>query len=670
MLKTLLKKRGAQISLVVGIFAIAMLVLNTTLLDFQTNLIAGKKAAPYDGLSLPIKKAPNWVELTSNQWDWSYGQLPENLLIDLPQYDPNQLKKDPSSLNWSNQRDKMIRNAQVTFSVPYMGNYKLDGREFVGSHLAVDIKIPINTPVFAIGNGVVTKVSPQSSGFGQHIVVRHDDFPSVNNPNVKETYYSSYSHLSNIHVSEGDIVTKGQKIGLSGQSGTATTPHLHFQIDNSKAPWHPYWPFTYSEANAAGLSFFEAINTGLGQDKAIETTINPMLYVQKYLDDSGQSQPAPDVEPVSEPVSEAEPVKLPERDEEPEAELPTTIGDLPPDITVSTPDASSDSSEVAKVEEVAVVEEVEEEKEKPESLPLPELAEFELRYDDSLVLNQPKKVKVVAFDEDGKVFNSYKPDDVVYIKIENGSAELSTKFLDKSDFVMGIAEFEITPTAEFGLRFSVSEGKIQALSDVMQSSIFTDLDANDDRFTAINFLKNNNVIRGYPDGSFKPDNPVSRVEALKFIYEGLNKDYRKTVVLEFADTDSKAWYARYIGAAQQQGIVKGYEGNVFKPGNTVTRAEFLKMLLLSAEIDVEDYEVRRKPYVDVNFEDWHIKYIAKAKEMNLLADSSNKIGPNEPLERGEVSEILYKLIITKVNGKDSYSNSLVVDNSDIEGFYN
>ena len=186
------------------------------------------------------------------------------------------------SLVWGNAAHDIIRNTKITYPVVYMGNYELDHEENAGSHLAVDIKMPVGTPIHAIANGKIVKVSMQSDGFGHHVVIKHTNVPDPDTGNMT-TLYSCYVHMSDVDVSEGQNVLKGEVIGKSGNTGTSTTPHLHFQIDRDSAPWHPYWPFSWSESQAAGLSFFEAVNAGLGKSNAVQYTINPMKYVAKYI---------------------------------------------------------------------------------------------------------------------------------------------------------------------------------------------------------------------------------------------------------------------------------------------------------------------------------------------------------------------------------------------------
>ncbi|MGL5831301.1 MAG: S-layer homology domain-containing protein [Candidatus Altimarinota bacterium] len=641
-------KGRMQTILVMSLFVAVGLIVNLSLGDLQTNLIATKKAAPYDGTTMPIRQIPDWVGLSSDQWKLKFSEMPAGKLISAPEYKPEQLTIPSSSLNWSNAADRAIRNAQVTYSVPYMGSYKLNGKEYDGSHLAVDIKIPVGTPVFAIGNGVVTKVSQSDAGFGKHIVVRHDEFPSMDNANVKTTYHSSYSHLNSTLVQAGDIVSKGQQIAESGQSGTATTPHLHFQIDKDSVAWHPYWPFTSQEASNAGMDFFSAINGGLGSSAAIAATISPLAYVQKYTSGSASNNNSTGSDSGSNTSTEPNNDQLPPVNENTNTD--TNTDEIP-------------ETEEEVVEEVPVVEEPVVEVVDVVKMP----SKLELNYDKAFAVNSALLIKVVALDEDGKIIDKVDSAVDLYIKVENGSAKLDKTFLTAADFKNGIAEFRVTPKGEFGLKVAVEGNGLKYSTEILQASIFPDLNEEDDNFVAISFLKQNDVIRGYPDGTFKPENPVSRVEALKFIYEGLDKGTTGSKILPFSDTDSKAWYAKYVAAGLKDRVIQGYENNSFKPANQVTKAEFLKMLLESSG-DGNVAVSENKPFSDVEDNSWYGKYFSIAKEKNLLDTSSSKANPHQALSRAEVAEILYRLMVIKNTNKSRFERSLASEMPSVVNF--
>ncbi len=86
-------------------------------------------------------------------------------------------------------------------------------------HSGIDFKAPVGTPVYATSDGEVEKVKNQSTGYGNHIKIKHD-----------ESFQSLYAQLSEIKVKVGQKVKKGELIGLVGSSGTSTAPHLHYEV--------------------------------------------------------------------------------------------------------------------------------------------------------------------------------------------------------------------------------------------------------------------------------------------------------------------------------------------------------------------------------------------------------------------------------------------------------
>ncbi len=85
-------------------------------------------------------------------------------------------------------------------------------------HSAVDIVVSVGTPIKATSDGKVADTG-YNSVFGNYIILKHDS-----------GYQSLYAHLSRINVKEGGYISRGTAIGLSGNTGQSTGPHLHFSL--------------------------------------------------------------------------------------------------------------------------------------------------------------------------------------------------------------------------------------------------------------------------------------------------------------------------------------------------------------------------------------------------------------------------------------------------------
>jgi len=238
----------------------------------------------FDGFAFPIQETVDWINLPGSQHKSSFHEVSDVYKIKMPKYDSSILSMSLYSIGFNSSSDLNIRNSKITYSVPYLGNYKFDGLENAGSHPGVDIKLLKNTPLYSIANGVVVKSVKSNVGFGNYIVVMHKGVVDPNNPSLKTDIYSTYAHLDRILVEEGQEVSKGQMIAFSGDSGLATTAHLDFQINTQDVPFLPYWPFNVNEISTQGYDFVSAINEGVGIQDAVKYTINPFVYIDKYKD--------------------------------------------------------------------------------------------------------------------------------------------------------------------------------------------------------------------------------------------------------------------------------------------------------------------------------------------------------------------------------------------------
>jgi murein DD-endopeptidase MepM/ murein hydrolase activator NlpD len=581
----------------------------------RTSIVGYPEHEPFDGTVYPVEKAPDWVNLSSEKWDFGYDSLSSGDLINIPNYDPNQLKMSTDDLEWGDVEDNKIRNAKITYSVPYMGNYLLDGKEYAGSHLAVDIKIPNGTPVYAIANGTVIKTSDQTSGFGHHIVLQHNNFPTLDDPDANETIYSSYSHLDDLFVSEGDVVTKGEQIADSGDTGTATTPHLHFQIDNDEAPWHPFWPFTWQDLQDAGLDFYSGINEGLGQDIAIATTINPVKYVQAYLNGSYEADGADDGSDSADEGADAE----------------SYVPEEPEENTVE--------EEVEDVVEEIVIEEV---------VLDPPVLNFKFELRSKYYVDQNSDYNILLRDQYGDVFEGFTGE--VVISSSNGLVTCKPAIISNRDFDRdGVLEAKFSKMAEGREKLKIEyEGETYysdwfEIIDETQAVSFSDLPEDHEYYDAVMYLVAEDVVSGYPDGTFQPDKTVSRVEALKFIFEGI-KVTISTGDLPFNDVVKGEWYGGYLYTAYSKGVVDGYPDGSFKPANTVNKAEFYKILFNGMGIDINP-NIEVAPFEDVSPGEWYAPFVAYAKEIGVIDEDVVKLDAGKGMSRGEVADAIYRLML-------------------------
>lgn len=249
----------------------ALMIFGVALFDTSGGLfkasLTGEGVPTFDGTVYPFEQSPSWFK-TGGKNSRLFSSYSASELTPAPRYDAKLMQKTA----W----EKNIVDPKITYSIVYMGQYKYNHIENKGSHPGVDIKLPKGTPILSIANGVVTKALDKTTGYGKHVVVKHTGVPQYG------TLYSSYSHMSKIGVKVGQIVRKGEVIGEVGSTGNSTTAHIHFQVDRGNAPFHPYWPFAWKEVQAAGVSYSEAVNIGLGKANGLKYTVNPFTFIHAY----------------------------------------------------------------------------------------------------------------------------------------------------------------------------------------------------------------------------------------------------------------------------------------------------------------------------------------------------------------------------------------------------
>lgn len=120
-------------------------------------------------------------------------------------------------------------------------------------------------------------------------------------------------------------------------------------------------------------------------------------------------------------------------------------------------------------------------------------------------------------------------------------------------------------------------------------SEFNDVPATHWAYTDIQYLKSIGVINGVTADSFQPNASVTREQFLKLIMEAFEL-YGSNKTASFSDVDSSAWYAPYVNGAVELGIVNGKTDNVFGVGDAVTRQDACVMIDRALSLSGEIYE--------------------------------------------------------------------------------
>jgi len=203
---------------------------------------------------------------------------------------------------------------------------------------------------------------------------------------------------------------------------------------------------------------------------------------------------------------------------------------------------------------------------------------------------------------------------------------------------------------------------------------YIDVSSNSPYCKAIQLMTDNGVFTGYSDHTFRPYQQINRAETVKVILLALSIPVNNTAFTTlFSDTDSNAWYGPYLRTAKMLGIIRGYPDGTFRPNQTVNRVELLKVFLESSGVNVP--YCNYAPYNDtpVNADTrWYIDYACYSKSNNLMHDDgAGKFSPAAPMTRGDVADLFYQFdrqgLYNKnnnpyYNGTCTYNNNCAYNN--------
>lgn len=166
--------------------------------------------------------------------------------------------------------------------------------------------------------------------------------------------------------------------------------------------------------------------------------------------------------------------------------------------------------------------------------------------------------------------------------------------------------------------------------------------------SSIEALALEGVVTGNPDGNYYPARPVNRAEFLTMLYRATDKSSRSVSTSCFSDVSASAWYAAVVCDAAANGYVGGYPNGSFKPEQTVNRVEALKMLYKVFGFGILTGTSANEAsftFTDVAASSWYTTYISSSYRNGLLpipGYSGSRFYPDAQLLRGEAAAYIWR----------------------------
>ena len=244
-----------------------------------------------------------------------------------------------------------------------------------------------------------------------------------------------------------------------------------------------------------------------------------------------------------------------------------------------------------------------------------------------------------AFDENESVtVFTYNPDSETYTEYNRA---LYTTDLDKEEVTITAYKTAIFFVAQSGKNFN--------------RAIFTDVLTHWAK-NYIEALYREGIVQGRSKGIYAPNENLTRAEFVKIALKAIGAEVESQDEIEdapFEDVPLYAWYVSYVKKAKDLGLIKGYDDGTFKPDQLINRAEAVKMLFSAFEFDL-DYRpdeslASNRRYIDVKSDRWYFPYVDFAIQNGIMEgiqyrDSSTTrlFGPGNPITRGEMAKLAIK----------------------------
>jgi hypothetical protein len=159
----------------------------------------------------------------------------------------------------------------------------------------------------------------------------------------------------------------------------------------------------------------------------------------------------------------------------------------------------------------------------------------------------------------------------------------------------------------------------------------------------IMYLSDRNIIGGYPDGTFKPNQPITRAQASAMLIKALEIPLTENTSVEFKDVSKDSPYYKILATVNEKGILRGDDGYM-RPGEKTSRAQMAAILRRSFDMSLD----KQPTFVDVTPSHWAYQDINGIAKQRVAGGSDGKFMPADSVTRAQFSAFLVRALDEKM----------------------
>ncbi|MDX2212819.1 MAG: DUF1565 domain-containing protein [Oculatellaceae cyanobacterium bins.114] len=239
------------------------------------------------------------------------------------------------------------------------------------------------------------------------------------------------------------------------------------------------------------------------------------------------------------------------------------------------------------------------------------------------------------------------------VAIANALPNLGTADDSGSNVIRNNGRYDLYNATRSNTLFSIGNdidtsrisGLVEFVASNTPPSVFTDVRGHWAQ-AYIDALATRGIIGGFPDGTFRPDAPVTRAQFAAIINKAFTPSPKRSGV-NFVDVRSDFWGRDAIQSAYQGQFMSGYPGQLFQPEQRILRVQVVVSLASGLELSTNEIGTINR-YQDANqIPDWAVGAIAAATRQNIIVNYpvANRLNPNREATRGEVAAFIYQALV-------------------------